>query len=254
MKTNVPITLCASDQASTAPCKARLKMIETMIQPTLSSMMAEARMTCPTTRRMKFISRTTIATILTEAIDSAVPRNSAVISRLPGSGSMESGSNSPSATPQAKGMRMPMSEANTAARPVWRTSLRSVSMPVSSSSSRMPNCEIASIIAFCSGFFGKQCVLKIGQQQPEQRGPEQQAGDQLPHHRRLPEPQHGFAEQPADDHQRQNLRDEDDFGGAFRRFARGECRAPPPARAEREQQPKPAQCTTGHRLGWHVIA
>ena len=154
MKTNVPITLCASDQASTAPCNARLKMIETMIQPTLSSMMAEARITCPTTRRMKFISRTTIATILTEAIDSAVPRNSEVISRLPGSGSMESGSISPSATPQTKGMRMPMSEANTAARPVWRTSLRSVSMPVSSRSSRMPNCEIASIIAFCSGFLG----------------------------------------------------------------------------------------------------
>ena len=66
-------------------------MIETMIQPTLSSMMAEARMTWPTTRRMKFISRTTMATILTEAIDRAVPRNSAVISRLPGSGNMRVG-------------------------------------------------------------------------------------------------------------------------------------------------------------------
>src|SRR5471032_1170689 len=66
---SVPITLCASDQASTAPCKARLKMIETMIQPMLSSMMAEAKMTWPTTRRMKFISRTTMATILTEAIE-----------------------------------------------------------------------------------------------------------------------------------------------------------------------------------------
>ena len=154
MNKSVPITLCASDQASTAPCKARLKMIETMIQPMLSSMMAEARMTWPTTRRMKFISRTTMATILTEAIDKAVPRNSAVISRLPGSGSSESGSISPSATPQAKGMTMPMSDAKTAARPVWRTSLRSVSMPVSSSRSRMPNCEIASIIAFCSGLLG----------------------------------------------------------------------------------------------------
>ena len=86
IKTSVPITLCANDQPSTAPCKARLKMIDTIIQPTLSSMMAEARMTWPTTRRMKFISRTTIATILTEAIDSAVPRNKAVISRLLGSG------------------------------------------------------------------------------------------------------------------------------------------------------------------------
>ncbi len=111
-------------------------------------------MTCPTTRRMKFISRTTMATIFTDAIDSAVPRNSAVISRLPGSGSTESGSIPPSATPQVNGMRMPMRDANTAARPVWRTSLRSVSMPVSSSRRRMPNCATASIIAFCSGFFG----------------------------------------------------------------------------------------------------
>ena len=58
-------------------------MTEMMIQPMLSSMIAEARMTWPTVRRMKFISRTTVATIFTEAIDSAVPRNSAVTSRLP---------------------------------------------------------------------------------------------------------------------------------------------------------------------------
>ena len=48
-------------------------------------------MTWPTVRRMKFISRTTMATILTEAIDSAVPRKREVISRLPGSGSMTVG-------------------------------------------------------------------------------------------------------------------------------------------------------------------
>jgi len=86
-------------------------MIETMIQPTLSSMMADARITCPTTRRMKFISRTTIATIFTDAIESAVPRNSDVISRFSGSGSMLSGKASPRATPQMKGMTMPISDA-----------------------------------------------------------------------------------------------------------------------------------------------
>jgi hypothetical protein len=37
---------------------------------------------------------------------------------------------------------------------VWRTSLRSVSIPASKSNSRIPNCEMPSIIAFCSGFFG----------------------------------------------------------------------------------------------------
>ena len=68
-----------------------------MIQPMVSSTMAEPRMTWPTLRRMKFISRTTVATIFTEAIDSAVPRNSDVIIRLLGSPIMESGRNSPSA-------------------------------------------------------------------------------------------------------------------------------------------------------------
>ena len=95
---------------------ARPKITAMMIQPMVSSMMAEARITCPTVRRMKFISRTTIATIFTEAIDSAVPRNSEVINRLLGSGSIESGRNSPSAKPQANGTTMPVSEAEIDAR------------------------------------------------------------------------------------------------------------------------------------------
>ena len=87
-----------------------------MIQPMVSSTMAEPRITWPTVRRRKFISRTTVATIFTEAIDSAVPRNSDVISRLPGSGIMASGRNSPSAKPQANGMMMPNTEAEIEAR------------------------------------------------------------------------------------------------------------------------------------------
>ena len=111
MKMSVPSTLLATLQASIWPCSARLKMTAVIIQPTVSSMMAEARMTWPTVRRVKFISRITVATILTDAIDSAVPRNSDVISRLPGSGSIQSGRASPNATPQAKGSTMPVSEA-----------------------------------------------------------------------------------------------------------------------------------------------
>ena len=60
-------------------------MIAMMIQPMVSSMIAEATITCPTSRRMKRISRTTMATIFTEEIDSAVPRNSEVIRRRSGS-------------------------------------------------------------------------------------------------------------------------------------------------------------------------
>ena len=85
-------------------------------QPTVSSMMAVETMTWPRLRRMKFISRTTIATILMEEIESAVPRNSAGTSRPPGMcGISESGRNSPSAKPQAKGSAMPASEIATAA-------------------------------------------------------------------------------------------------------------------------------------------
>ena len=67
-------------------------MIAMMIQPMVSSTIADARMTCPTLRRMKPMSRTTLATIFTDEIDSAVPRNSAVMRRRFGSGSSASGS------------------------------------------------------------------------------------------------------------------------------------------------------------------
>jgi hypothetical protein len=56
-------------------------VIATMTHPAVSSMMAEAISAIPTFRRIKPISRTTIATIFTEAIDNAVPRNSEVMIR-----------------------------------------------------------------------------------------------------------------------------------------------------------------------------
>ncbi len=77
----VPSTLCAKLAALTAPCNARLEVIAMMVHPTVSSMMAEATSVIPIFRRMKFISRTTMATIFTDATDNAVPRNMEVISR-----------------------------------------------------------------------------------------------------------------------------------------------------------------------------
>ncbi len=53
-----------------------------MIQAMVSSRMAVARMSWPRSRRMAPISISTMATILTDEIDSAVPRNSAVTSRF----------------------------------------------------------------------------------------------------------------------------------------------------------------------------
>ena len=66
---------------------------------------------------MKFISRTTIATIFTEEIDSAVPRKIAVTSRASGLGRSAAGSISPSAKPQTNGTATPASATVTAARP-----------------------------------------------------------------------------------------------------------------------------------------
>ncbi len=146
-------------------------MTATIIQPTVSSMMAEARITWPTVRRMKFISRITVATILTEAIDSAVPRNSDVISRLPGRAAW-----SRAAPRRARRRRGTAPRCRRARRRPRRgrsarTSLRSVSMPVSSSSISTPNCATASIIAFCSLAAGNSACWKSGKRAPSTEGP-----------------------------------------------------------------------------------
>ena len=65
------------------PAPAMPKVMAMITQPHVSSMIAVATMIWPRLRRMKFISRTTIATILIEEMDSAVPRNSDGTSRLP---------------------------------------------------------------------------------------------------------------------------------------------------------------------------
>ena len=68
-------------------------------------------------------------------------------------------------------MAMPAIETLNAARRERRTTDRSVSMPVSSSSSKMPSCATASIIAFCSGFAGNRKCWKPGQRAPRTEGP-----------------------------------------------------------------------------------
>jgi hypothetical protein len=85
-KIAVPRMLFASDHGSTVPLCARLKVIAIMIQPIVSSTIAAETTICPTFLRMNLISRTTIATIFTEEIESAVPRKSEVMSRASGCG------------------------------------------------------------------------------------------------------------------------------------------------------------------------
>jgi hypothetical protein len=153
------------------PCSARLEVIAMIVQPTVSSMMAEASSVIPTLRRMNFISRRTVATILTEATDSAAPRNNAVINRCSARGTIESGSNSPTATPTTIGRTIRATETLIAGRLALLTSLRSVSMPVSSNSISIPRSDTASSIARCSRPAGKSACCPSGQTAPKTDGP-----------------------------------------------------------------------------------
>ena len=78
-------------------------------------------------------------------------------------------------------------------------------MPVSSRSSRMPKFEIASSMAFCSFAAGNSQCCKVGPEQAKHRRSEQNAGEQLAHHRGLADPLHGLAEQAAKHDQRHQL-------------------------------------------------
>ncbi len=136
---------------SMVPAAARPNATAMITQPIVSSRIAEATMICPRSRRMKFISRMTIATIFTEEMDSAVPRKIAVTTRASGLGRNSAGKNSTSVKPQANGMATPA----IAARPTRRTICKSVSMPVSSNSISTPSSDTASSMLFCTGSAGK---------------------------------------------------------------------------------------------------
>ena len=101
----VPSTARPTDQTSSLPADASPNATAMMTQPIVSSRIADATMIWPRSRRMKFISRTTIATIFTEEIDSAVPRKIAVTSRASGLGRSAAGSISPSAKPHGERQR-----------------------------------------------------------------------------------------------------------------------------------------------------
>ena len=171
MNAAVPSTARPSDHRSTVPADARPSATAMMTQPMVSSRIAEATMIWPRSRRMKFISRTTMATIFTEEIDSAVPRKIAVTRRASGFGNSASGSISPSAKPQMNGSATPAAATVTAARPTRFTSCKSVSMPVSSSSIKMPSCETALIMLFCSAALGNSACCAAGQIRPSTDGP-----------------------------------------------------------------------------------
>ncbi len=128
-------------------------------------------MTCPRSRRTKFISWTTVATILMDEIDSATPRKSAITSRCCVCGIKSSGRKNPRTTPQANGMATPVSETLIAGRPTVRMSLRSVSIPVSSKSSNTPTCAMPSSIALWAASDANSACCSCGSRKPKKEGP-----------------------------------------------------------------------------------
>ena len=87
-------------------------------------------------------------------------------------------------------------------------------MPVSSSSIRMPSCDTASIMLFCSATGREERVLRLRPERAEHRRPEQEAGEQLAHDRGLTDPLHGLAHEPPDKKQDNDLGEEDHLRGA----------------------------------------
>ena len=197
-------------------------------QPAVSSITAAATMSWPTLRRMKFISRTTVATILSEEIESAVPRNSAATRRLPASGSRASGSSMPTAKPRTNGTAMPLSDTLSACVRSRQASPRSVSMPASSSRNRMPSCEMPLIMACCSGSTGRCSCSAPGATAAEDRRPKNDAGKDLPDDAWLAKPKHHLAQQAPEQHQQHYLHQKQCLRpGARGRFG-GDTRRRPP--------------------------
>ena len=75
---------------------------------------------------------------------------------------------------------MPQIAMEAAAQPDRRTNLRSVSMPVSSSSIKMPICDRPSIMPFCAASGGKRNLCASGHTQPNSDGPSTMPASKVP--------------------------------------------------------------------------
>ena len=210
----VPSTLCASVARSTPPWSARPKMIAMMVQPIVSSMMAEATITWPTSRRMKRISRTTMATIFTEEIDSAVPRKSEVIRRRLGSRQHRLGQHL--AEREAAGERHGDAGGRDAERRAARLPDQGEVGLHAGEQQQHEDAELGDGIdhALLLAIGREDRVLGLRPERAEHRRPEQKAGEQLPHDGRLADPLHDLAHETADREQKNDLPEEDHLRGA----------------------------------------
>ena len=161
---------------------------------------------------MKFISRTTAATILIEEIDSAVPRKSAVSRRWSGCGSSDSGRSWPSAKPQAKGTR-DAGERDADRRAADLAHQLEVGLHAGEQQQQQ-DAELRNGVdhGLLLGRRREQRSAAGRARAAEHRGAEQNAGQKLSHDRGLADRCHGLAKQAADHHQQEELSEKNDLG------------------------------------------
>ncbi len=146
------------------------RVTDTISQPMVSSSIAEAMITWPTVRRTNPRSRTTSATIFTEEIASAVPRNSAVMARLPGSAAW-----SPAAARRAQcrtGTADDAAQRDAHRGPARIAKHRQIGLHAGHEQQQQ-DAELrhASSIAFCSRLAGNSACHAAGASAPNTDGP-----------------------------------------------------------------------------------
>ena len=183
-----------------------------MTHPTVSSMMAEAISAIPTFRRMKPISRTTIATIFTEAIDNAVPRNSEVMvcaterarccpkrSRrgdpLVGFRQHCGGQQLAEREPAGEGHYDPRGRGADGGTPRLSNQPEVGLHPGQQQQHQDAKLRDGIDHGLLLLTPGEDRALRLGPDRAEYGRPEENSGDQLPHHGRLPDPLHRLAHQ-----------------------------------------------------------
>ena len=147
----------------------------------------------PRLRRMKFISRTTIATILIEEMDSAVPRNSDGTSRAARHwAGANPAATDPAAKPQAKGTAMPRQRDRHGRACRFAHQLEIGFHAGEQQQHQDADLRQAVDHAFLCRIGRENEILRLGPDPAEQRWPQDQARQQIAHQGGLAEALHAL--------------------------------------------------------------
>ncbi len=161
----------ASAPMSTTPAVNTPTTTPSRIHPTRSLIIAEAMVSWPTSRRIRRMSARILAMTGRAEMLIATPRNSAKEVRSAWSPQNASGISHPNPKPRTSGTtRLPVDNP-TSGRPSRRSSPRSVSNPVTTSSSAIPSHATARINALLTSPPGKIQAAASGASRPKTDGP-----------------------------------------------------------------------------------